>query len=169
MLTLVEADGQPPDEGGLGGGDLGREKGTLSGRLDLIEPNCGMLARALAPRKRILSDCSIDVPDAVAVAVAGVGPSASSTSSSWAKWTRLDLGRRGSVLLIPILDVGDIGGDVGATTVELEALGDACGGFGAGRTGTALAAGNSMAFCGIGWDISRLRSDSRLILAALML
>ena len=44
--------------GGLGGGEVGRAKGTLNGLLCLIEPNWGILGRFVTPLKRILSDLS---------------------------------------------------------------------------------------------------------------
>lgn len=117
--------------GGLGGGDVGRAKGTLSGRLPRIDPNCGMAGRPATPRIRIDSDRST-------MAFSFPGPVVlSAVSSSTANCTSLfTLGSRGKVELMPTL-LGDDGG----------------GGAGAGRMAVALE-GNSMTFCGMGCDIS---------------
>lgn len=66
---------------------------------------------------------------------------------------------------MPTLLGGDVGGDDAGGEDGGE---DACGGAGAGRTATTFE-GNSIAFCGIGCDISNWRSASRSIFAAFTL
>lgn len=135
-------------------------KGILRGLLALIEPNCGMLGRLVTPRRRILSDRS--------TMGANLTPSTLSPfSSSSAKWTLLAFGNLGRVLLVPSLDVGDVG-DVTVGTGNGSDGTEDPGGAGAGLTGTTFD-GSSMVFCKIGLEISKPRKLSRFILVALML
>ena len=127
-----------------------------------MEPNCGILGRLVTPRSRILSDRS--------TIGANFTPSTLSPfSSSSAKWTLLALGNLGRVLLIPILDVGDVGDyTAGASPGNASDGTEDPGGAGADLTGTTLD-GSSIVFCKIGLDISKPRRLSRFILVALML
>lgn len=148
----------------MGGGEVGRVKGILRGRLALIDPNCGMLGRLVTPRRRILSERST-------IGANFTTPSTlSSLPLSSAKWTLDVFGGRGNVLLIPILDVGDVMG--AAALGGISGVGDdgaePCGSAGAGRIGTTLDR-SSISFCRIGLDISNPRKLSRLIFVALML